>query len=69
MISVCVGDVVWHAGSGSSGLAEEHGVSSLHTQQQTDHLVLAGVNLPKHHVSSVSLLFNTFSSVLGQHNV
>ncbi len=36
---------MWHAGGGSAGLAEEHSLSSLHTQQQTDHLVLAGVRL------------------------
>lgn len=36
------GDAVWHAGGRSSGLAEEHSVSTLHQEQQTDHLVLAG---------------------------
>lgn len=44
-VSLCAGDAVWHAGGGSSRLAEEHGVSSLHAQQQTDHLVLAGVKI------------------------
>lgn len=36
------GDVVRHAGGGPAGLAEEHRVSPLHEEQQTDHLVLAG---------------------------
>lgn len=36
------GDAVWHVGGGPTGLAEEHGLSPLHPQQQADHLVLAG---------------------------
>lgn len=36
------GDALRHAGSGPSGLAEEHRVPSLYQEQQTDHLVLAG---------------------------
>lgn len=39
---LCAGDAVWHAGGGPAGLAEEHCVPSLHQEQQTDHLVLAG---------------------------
>lgn len=36
------GDALRHAGGGPAGLAEEHGVSTLHEEQQTDYLVLAG---------------------------
>lgn len=32
---------MWDAGGGPSGLAEKHCVSTLHQEQQTDHLVLA----------------------------
>lgn len=42
------GDAVWHAGGRPAGLAEEHGVSTLHKEQQTDHLVLAGTVTHKH---------------------
>lgn len=45
LVPLCLcdpGDAVWHAGGRSSGLAEEHSVSTLHQEQQTDHLVLAG---------------------------
>lgn len=57
-VSLCAGDAVWHAGGGSPGLAEEHGVSSLHAQQQTDHLVLAGVKMTGFPSQS---LFGSFS--------
>lgn len=63
-VSLCAGDAVWHAGGGSSGLAEEHGVSSLHAQQQTDHLVLAGEKiLPFLHqvCLEVTQIFSYFS--------
>lgn len=36
------GDAVWHAGGGPVRLAEEHRVPALHSEQQADHLVLAG---------------------------
>jgi len=43
-VHVCFnpGNAVWHAGGRPSGLAEKHSVSSLHQEQQADHLVLAG---------------------------
>lgn len=49
MFSECIfmfvfgpGDAMWHAGGRPARLAEEHCVSTLHKEQQTDHLVLAG---------------------------
>lgn len=42
MCLLAAGDAVWDAGGGPAGLAEKHGVPSLHQKQQADHLVLAG---------------------------
>lgn len=51
-----LGDAVWHAGGRSAGLAEEHGLPSLHKEQQTDHLVLAGtVTHSNTHIVSIFL--------------
>lgn len=33
---------MWHAGTGSGRLAEQHHLQTLHSDQQTDRLVLAG---------------------------
>lgn len=37
------GDAVWYAGDRPHGLAEKHHLQTLRSQQQADHLVLAGV--------------------------
>lgn len=39
---VFIGDAVWNAGDRSFRLAEEHNLQTLCSQQQADHVVLAG---------------------------
>lgn len=51
---VPTGDVVRHAGGGPAGLAEEHCVPPLHQEQQTDHLVLAGMEDTHTHTHNVT---------------
>lgn len=51
------GNAVRHAGGGPAGLAEEHSVSSLHKEQQTDHLVLAGTDTHTHTFGAFLLQF------------
>lgn len=47
---------MWDAGATCWGVGETHGLSKLHSQQQTDTVVLAGMVLP----SSLSLFLSPF---------